>query len=251
MIRPVTCVCMLLAGASGLYLYQAKHRVQLLDRQIESTVRATQAARERTAVVKAEWTLLNDPERLSQLAGRFLPLKTVTPGQFTTLTELDNRLPPIRVPGAEMPDQPPLEPALEPVAQAPDPEPVQPATAPKPVPEKAAPAKLAGAPAPSERVPERKRDPAQLAAVAQPARVATRSVVAPVLAASLPRPVPVASYVAQTAASREPVTRFVRGAPAEPALVASPSALGMARTSLPPPVPVSASGYNPGTANGN
>ena len=72
MIRPVTCVCVLLAGASGLYLYQSKHRVQLLDRQIESTVRATQAARERTGVLRAEWTLLNDPERLAQLAGRFL-----------------------------------------------------------------------------------------------------------------------------------------------------------------------------------
>ena len=72
MIRPFTCVCMLLAGASGLYLYQAKHRVQLLDRRIESTVRATQAAQERMGVLKAEWTLLNDPERLAQLASRFL-----------------------------------------------------------------------------------------------------------------------------------------------------------------------------------
>ncbi len=80
MIRPVTCVCVLLAGASGLYLYQSKHRVQLIDRQIEATVRATQAARERTGVLRAEWTLRNDPERLAQLAGRFLQLKTVHAG---------------------------------------------------------------------------------------------------------------------------------------------------------------------------
>ena len=26
MIRPFTCICMLLAGGSGLYLYQSKHR---------------------------------------------------------------------------------------------------------------------------------------------------------------------------------------------------------------------------------
>ena len=33
MIRPITCVCFLLACGSGLYLYQSKHRVQLLDRR--------------------------------------------------------------------------------------------------------------------------------------------------------------------------------------------------------------------------
>ena len=96
MIRPFTCVCVLLAGGSGLYLYQSKHRAQLLDREIENTVARPQAARERTGVLRAEWTLLNDPERLAQLAGRFLSLKTVTPGQFTTLAELDNRLPRVR-----------------------------------------------------------------------------------------------------------------------------------------------------------
>ena len=41
MIRPFTCVCFLLACGSGLYLYQAKHRVQMIDREIEKTVRAT------------------------------------------------------------------------------------------------------------------------------------------------------------------------------------------------------------------
>ena len=40
MIRPVTCVCFLLACGSGLYLYQSKHRVQVLDREIEKTVHA-------------------------------------------------------------------------------------------------------------------------------------------------------------------------------------------------------------------
>ena len=34
MIRPVTCVCFLLACGSGLYVYQSKHRVQLIDRDI-------------------------------------------------------------------------------------------------------------------------------------------------------------------------------------------------------------------------
>ena len=93
MIRPFTCVCFLLACGSGLYLYQSKHRVQLLDRQIEQTVHATDALREQTRVLHAEWTLLNDPQRLQALADQFLTLKTVSPGQFTSMADLDSRLP--------------------------------------------------------------------------------------------------------------------------------------------------------------
>ena len=62
MIRPITCVCFLLACGSGLSLYQSKHRVQVLDREIEQTVHATDTLREQTRVLHAEWTLLNDPD---------------------------------------------------------------------------------------------------------------------------------------------------------------------------------------------
>jgi hypothetical protein len=44
-------------------------------------------------MLSAEWTLLNDPERLRQLASQFLTLQTVSPNQFTSLAELDSRLP--------------------------------------------------------------------------------------------------------------------------------------------------------------
>ncbi len=98
MIRPVTCVCFLLACSSGLYVYQSKHRVQLIDREIEKTVHATDALREQTRVAHAEWTLLNDPQRLQVLADQFLRLKNVAPGQFTSMAELDNRLPAVSVP---------------------------------------------------------------------------------------------------------------------------------------------------------
>ena len=117
MIRPFTCLCFLLACGSGLYLYQSKHRVQLLDRQIEDTVHATEKLREQTRVLHAEWTLLNDPQRLQTLADQFLTLKTVAPGQFTSMAELDNRLP--AVPAARPPRRR-REPQPVPVAQAPD-----------------------------------------------------------------------------------------------------------------------------------
>ena len=144
MIRPITCVCVLLACGSGLYLYQAKHRVQMIDREIEKTVHATDELREQTRVLHAEWTLQNDPQRLQTLAEQFLNLKTVTPGQFTNLAELDSRLPEVRAP-----EPPPSEAQPLPVAEAPPPEPPPAAVPPAPPPRPAVVAAAAAAAAPS------------------------------------------------------------------------------------------------------
>ena len=238
MIRPFTCVCMVLAGASGLYLYQAKHRVQLLDRDITNTIHATEAARERIGVLRAEWTLQNDPERLAQLADRFLTLKTVTPGQFTSMAELDKRLPPIKppetAPGPAMDEDAPLvasapetepEPESAKVASIPEarPEPPRPApraesprreAAPRPAP--APPVKVATV---APRAPERRHEPTP------PPRMATaetHSVITRVMA-RVPRPVsPVAAYAPVAAPASAPAVTSV---------------LGISRTAIAPPVP--------------
>jgi len=93
MIRPLTIATFLLACGSGLYLYQSKHEVQLLDRTIERTVHDTNTLREQSRLLAAEWTMLNDPERLRQFSDTYLSLKTITPSQFSSLADLDNRLP--------------------------------------------------------------------------------------------------------------------------------------------------------------
>jgi hypothetical protein len=93
MIRPLTVATFLLACGSGLYLYQSKHEVQLLDRTIEKTVRDTAALREQSRLLSAEWTMLNDPDRLRQFSDTYLNLRTINPAQFTSLADLDNKLP--------------------------------------------------------------------------------------------------------------------------------------------------------------
>jgi hypothetical protein len=93
MTRPLTVFTLLMACGSGLYLYQSKHEVQLLDRSIERTVHETNALREQSRLLATEWTMLNDPERLRQFSDTYLSLKTITPSQFTSLADLDNRLP--------------------------------------------------------------------------------------------------------------------------------------------------------------
>jgi hypothetical protein len=100
MIRPLTVATFLLACGSGLYLYQSKHEVQLLDRTIERTVHETGALREQSRLLAAEWTMLNDPERLRQFSDTYLNLKTIAPSQFTSLADLNSRLP------APLPDVP-------------------------------------------------------------------------------------------------------------------------------------------------
>ncbi len=112
MIRSFTCVCALLAGASGLYLYSEKHRTTLLDQQISKIVSDTQQIRERTAMLRAEWALLNQPDRLQGLATRFLPqLGPMAPTQFVQLATLDSRLPAV---GPETPPHPIVTPETAP-----------------------------------------------------------------------------------------------------------------------------------------
>lgn len=101
MIRPITLICFAAACGSGLYLYQAKHRVHVLDQKIEQTVQQTEKTRAQTRMLHAEWTLLNDPDRLRKLAAQFLPqLQPVAPSQYTDLADLGSRLPAVLPPPA-------------------------------------------------------------------------------------------------------------------------------------------------------
>ena len=128
MIRPLTIVTFLMACGSGLYLYQSKHEVQVLDHTIEKTLHDTSALREQSRLLSAEWTMLNDPERLRQFSDTYLSVKSINPNQFTSLADLDSKLPPVQVAAptpapaeevpvaTETPSQPQLSPA-EPATQ--------------------------------------------------------------------------------------------------------------------------------------
>jgi hypothetical protein len=100
-----------------LYLYQSKHHALMLDRDINKVLNSVDAARQRTGLLRAEYALLNDPSRLSDLATQLLPkLQTTAPSQFTTMADLDKRLPPVGLPAE--PATAPLETDAAPVASA-------------------------------------------------------------------------------------------------------------------------------------
>ena len=210
MIRPFTCVCMLLAAGSGLYLYQTKHRAQMLDREIQRTIKQTEAARDRIGVLRGEWALLSEPERLSELSSQHLGLKTLDPKQFVALVDLNARLP------APMPAGTTIAPLEEPVA-----EPIPLAAAKQPQQRIAA---VAPAAAPTRPVQVATLTPpphpaAKPAAVPPPALVAAAKPPVPVTAAAQPVPRIMAPVVSVSAA---PITAPPVQAPARIQGLSSP-----------------------------
>ncbi|MBB2200411.1 cell division protein FtsL [Gluconacetobacter tumulisoli] len=94
MIRSFTFLCAVMAGLSGLFLYSKKHQTTLLDQQISRIVADTQHIREQTAMMRAEWALLNQPDRLGTLSARFLPgIRPMAPTQFIQMASLADHLP--------------------------------------------------------------------------------------------------------------------------------------------------------------
>ncbi len=240
MIRPFTFVTMLLAAGSGLYLYQTKQQSRVLDRQIDEIRARTAAAHQRAEVLRAEYTLLNDPTRLAGLVAAHLPdLKPTQPGQWTSMAELDKRLPPVSDANATpSPLESPAPEAAAPVASAGPPvaavSPALPplvATAPRPV----VAARPAAAPRPAAVAHGATQRPIVAFThdpVPQPRRAPPRMV-----AERLPAPGRAAHRVTPPTVPTTPVIATLRSAPGaaagEPAAMpVVASALGMARTML-------------------
>jgi hypothetical protein len=227
MIRPFTCLTVLLAAGSGLYLYTEKHRTTLLDERIRMVVADTNRIEDRTSMLRAEWALLNQPDRLQALAARFLPqLQPMAPTQFVPVAELDRHLP----------------------AEGPPPDQVAPAPLTLPgsgilvaagaggtaaVPGGAVVASAAAPVKPA--VDAAKPEVVRVAARVRHVPVAHRTVVA-AMAPRLPAPM-APSLVHQVASFSPPAPMLAtswRQAPAAPAF--SGSALGMAHTAMAPPM---------------
>lgn len=224
MIRPFTCITLVLAACSGLYLYQTKHRAQLMDHEIARTLKAADVAWQRAGVLRAEYTLLNDPSRLADLAGQYLPnLQTTAPGQFSTWADLDKRLPPVGPPPA--PPAPDTAPA---VADASPPQSAEPVVA------RADPPHTDTARLDPPRAASTPVEPSHIQGAALP-KPAPRPQPVPVRRVIEPSPIPL--RVTQVAIRTEPrvppaAQAVIRPLPAAPPQMVG-SALGMARTMQP------------------
>ncbi len=112
MIRPITVICLFLALGAGLYLYRAKHEVEMMDKHIEQIAKETNDLRAESRRLLDDWIRLGEPEQLHKYSDQYLGLKSIAPTQFVRLTDLQTRLPVPRV-------DPPEEPAQT-MVQSPD-----------------------------------------------------------------------------------------------------------------------------------
>lgn len=235
MIRPLTFITLLLAAASGLYVYQTKHRAEVLDAKIGLTLRQVAAARERIGLLNAEWAWLNEPERLSQLAAQHLDLQPLNPARYVAFAELAAHLPAVAVPVVVA--------AAPPVEDAPAPQPAASVHVVEALPVQTASAIPAQAMRPVPVAAMRAAPPQPHPA---PARFAVRASSAPepvaVLAVRAPAFAPMLTAVAvpihHPAAMAAPAISRVGLVTAQPAMPAVTSALGgFGRASLAPPIP--------------
>ncbi|MCA1972659.1 MAG: hypothetical protein LDL44_07450, partial [Caenispirillum sp.] len=100
MIRAATLVWAVLAIAVGVGLFMLKYEVQGLEDELTRLNREIRSDRAAVHVLEAEWSYLNDPARLRDLASRHLGMAPLAPDQVSTVAQL------------------PLRPAPEPEAEA-------------------------------------------------------------------------------------------------------------------------------------
>lgn len=86
-------VVLLIAGIAAIGVFVLKHEVQKLEQQLARVHRQTIAQQEALHVLRAEWSHLNQPERLRDLAHRHLALEPLAPGQIVSFEALPYRTP--------------------------------------------------------------------------------------------------------------------------------------------------------------
>jgi hypothetical protein len=97
MIRLGTFVWLALLTMIGVGLYQVELGVLAKESELRQLNRQIDANRDATHVLEAEWSYLNDPTRLADLARRYTDLAPATPTQIAGLDRLAPR-PPAGVP---------------------------------------------------------------------------------------------------------------------------------------------------------
>lgn len=113
MIRLGTALWLLLVAASGYAMFQIKYEVMKLEDEFARINRQIVTSRESTRVLGAEWSFLNQPDRLDRLAKRYLSLGPIATKQIGSIDTLPRRSP---VPSAAVAVAAPLPASSRPAA---------------------------------------------------------------------------------------------------------------------------------------
>jgi hypothetical protein len=114
MMRLSTLVWALLVGLSGYAMFQMKYEVAQLDDELAHLNRQIVTGRDQMRVLDAEWSFLNQPARLDQLAKRFLTLGPIGTDQIGHVSQLPRRSPSPPAAVAAAPPSAPSQPTAAP-----------------------------------------------------------------------------------------------------------------------------------------
>ncbi|MEX1109821.1 MAG: hypothetical protein WEC00_12980 [Dongiaceae bacterium] len=78
----------LVIATAGYGMFQIKFEVQALEKELTQLNRDIRDHEETIRVLRAEWSYLNEPERLGTLAARYLELAPVAAGQLVQFDAL-------------------------------------------------------------------------------------------------------------------------------------------------------------------
>jgi cell division protein FtsL len=85
-------ICLVLGLVALAYvIYQVKYEARALDEEIASLGKQIDEERDALAVLRAEWSLLNRPERVERLAQKYLKLAPAQPRQLVTVDTVSDR----------------------------------------------------------------------------------------------------------------------------------------------------------------
>ena len=90
MIKPVNIFSLTIIILSALGLFKIKHYVQNLNKDYSEIAKYVDQEKEAIHVLKAEWTYLNQPERLRKIISNYLELDTI---RIDQIHKLINNLP--------------------------------------------------------------------------------------------------------------------------------------------------------------
>ncbi len=89
--RAAAFVWLLTIALTALGLFHVKYEVQRLEQELSQEQRLILEHREAIHVLKAEWSFLNPPTRISKLAARHLGLAPMSSRQIVQIQELPLR----------------------------------------------------------------------------------------------------------------------------------------------------------------
>lgn len=85
-------ICLVLGLVALAYgIYQVKYEARALDERIAVLDKEIEKERDALAVARAEWSLLNRPERIERLAKKYLELAPAQPDQLVVLDEVTEK----------------------------------------------------------------------------------------------------------------------------------------------------------------